>query len=261
MDALDGVFEAHDARIGPRCRWAGRPLSSLAAHFDALVGLVTREGRPFVPGGADCLETDDIVTVFGVAPSAAQAAAQLGALATFRSLRVVGSGEAALTLTKRLAVGKDDVGLLDPDRASSRHIARTLPRVPVWHGDPSDPDTRAQAGIEHADVVACLLPEPHRVRGDALGPQIDADEQPLRRLGSLRGYSLWELTAQPGGRGLGIPLHRVACPRGTLVVGRSRSGHAEIARGDTVVQAGDRLLVLADPSTTARTHRLFRSAA
>jgi Trk K+ transport system NAD-binding subunit len=229
IDAFDSAIEHHDVRVG-RVRWTGRPIRSLPHIPGALVGLVTREGESFVPGGADVLHEGDAVSIVGVASSAAEAAARLGARPVSRRVRILGAGPAGLALAARLNVAPDDVGLVEGDADTARLAARALPTVPVWLGTAQA--LRVEAGLDGAVLVEArdAVPEP---------PKAD----PQRKMPWAAGFHLWEVDVRAEAA-CGRPIRSLELPRGALVVGRWRSGRTDVPRGRESLVRGDRVLVV-----------------
>lgn len=247
VDAFDGAIERHDVRIDARCRWVDRPLAGLPRIPGALVGLVTREGESFVPGGADVLRPGDVVAVLGLALPASLAAARLGARPVGQRLRVLGASAAAIGLAARLAIPSDDVGLICQDAVAARVAARAQPHVAVWLGTPDA--LRDEAGLDEATVV------------DATALRSEAPTDGARRkLALAPGVRLWDLAVTTGS-GVGAPLRSLLLPGGAIVVGRFRGGRTDVPRGRDAIASGDRVLVVVPRAADGRLQRAFQAAA
>jgi trk system potassium uptake protein TrkA len=68
-----------------------------------------------------------------------------------------------------------------------------------------------------------------------------------------------EMVAAPGARIVGKPLHRVKLPAGVLIGAVAHDSDIIIPRGDTVIEAQDRVIVFALPAVVSQVEKFFVS--
>jgi trk system potassium uptake protein TrkA len=71
---------------------------------------------------------------------------------------IAGAGKIGYFLTKRLIAGKHTISIVERDKAICEELAKELEAL-VINGDACDPRILAEAGIEHADVLAAVTGE------------------------------------------------------------------------------------------------------
>jgi trk system potassium uptake protein TrkA len=67
------------------------------------------------------------------------------------------------------------------------------------------------------------------------------------------------MVAAPGARIVGKPLHRVKLPAGVLIGAVAHDSDIIIPRGDTVIEAQDRVIVFALPAVVSQVEKFFVS--
>ena len=67
-----------------------------------------------------------------------------------------------------------------------------------------------------------------------------------------------EIVCPEGSRAVGVPMHRLNLPRGTLVGAIVRRERVVIPRGNDIIRAGDTVIVLTRAAGRAFVERLFR---
>jgi len=66
-----------------------------------------------------------------------------------------------------------------------------------------------------------------------------------------------EMVAAPGARIVGKPLHRIKLPAGVLIGAVAHNSDIIIPRGDTVIEAQDRVIVFALPGVVSQVEKFF----
>jgi CIC family chloride channel protein len=128
------------------------------------------------------------------------------------------------------------------DQALGRMSVRDLGRMPVVARD----QPRQLLGmLRRTDIVRAYdLALTRRVTSRHHAHQI--------QLGSYAEVAISELRIEPGAPCAGQPVSAVAWPADSLLVTLRRGGHVSIPHGDTILQAGDVLVVAAEGAAQAQ---------
>lgn len=131
----------------------GKPLKSIAFPTASLVASLGREDGIVVPGGDDEVRPGDTVTVIGPTGEIRKVQALFHTTPhAVRSVTVGGGGIVGFTLAQILERQGYKVRLLDRNPDRCKHLAETLSRTEVLHGDITHLRFLEEIGIQHADA-------------------------------------------------------------------------------------------------------------
>ncbi len=152
-----GELEVQELVIDKAAKCVGVKLRELALPKQIRLGSVYRDGRMWIPGANDVLETDDRITLIGRREDVEDNRT------TFRrdygvkqGVVIAGGGETGFHLARALESDRFGVLLIDncPDRCE--HLANRLKRVTVVHADATRRAVLEEERVGSADVfVAC----------------------------------------------------------------------------------------------------------
>jgi trk system potassium uptake protein TrkA len=130
----------------------GVPLQRLVLPKQTRVGAVIRDGKLFVPGGTDILQSGDRVFLFG----------RTGRMNEIEDLFVHGDSAKRVVIYGGNVIGEHlslnlakvgvDVSVIEPDREVADEVARRLPGVEVLHGDCTDIEKLREENVGRADL-------------------------------------------------------------------------------------------------------------
>lgn len=150
------------------------------------------------------------------------------------------SAEAVVAVT-----GRDQDNLVIAQLADLRF---RVPRVVALVNDPDNEEVFRQLGVRGAFSVS-------RVLARLIEEQVDfSDLAGLVSLGEGK-VNVAELTLAPDAPAVGRALRDLALPEGSLVAGVIRGGEPLVPRGGTVLQEGDRLVLVTLPAHQSRVLR------
>lgn len=152
-----GEVQVHGVQVGVGAKAAGVPLQKLNVPKTVRIGFISGPARSVVPGGNDCAQVGDYVTLIG-SHSDVQEVARLFEDRASSHPRVIiaGGGEIGLNLARLLERTPCRVTLLDNNRARCEFIAERLPRTVVLHADVKSRMDLEEARVGKSDVfVAC----------------------------------------------------------------------------------------------------------
>lgn len=150
--------------IRPGSSLVGRSLSEIGTSFEPrwnfLFGVITRRGQSVIPRGEEVLEVGDHVRVLTTREAQRETLALLGTPARrVRRLMVLGGGAVGSQVASAMSGRRTEVVLVERDLARAEHLANTLPRLRVVHGDIADVDLLRDESIARMDVVVAATGE------------------------------------------------------------------------------------------------------
>ncbi|MBX2796550.1 MAG: Trk system potassium transporter TrkA [Myxococcales bacterium] len=299
LDLANDRIEVVQVELGQQGRMLRKPLAKLELPTGILVGAVVRDGRLFIPGGADVLLPEDRVYLIGLPERMMEAEDLFVHRHATSSVCIVGGGVIGESLARMLASSQIDVMLIERDPARAVRLAERLPTVTVVTGDgtqmellkeqrvgsrglfaavTSEDEVNLMAGLLArrlgVDRTVCLVHRPdygeiYRQLGIdiVVSPRTVASDHVLRHCRQHELQSLTvledgqaeilELVAHPEARIVGVPLRRLALPRGALLAAVLKGDTVIIPGGDDEVDASDTVVVLTTPAARASIARLF----
>jgi len=152
-----GGVEVHGIHVGHKARAIGVPLKQLQLPNTIRIGLISNDVRSIIPGGDDCVQSGDYVTLIGSHSELEKVAAQFEDRSSERTRVVIaGGGEIGLNLARLLECTRCRVTVLESDLERCNYIAERLPRCTVLHADVKSKADLEEARVGKADVfVAC----------------------------------------------------------------------------------------------------------
>ena len=155
-----GNFELFDVLVKDDSPLIGTTLAQIKSKIDAhfLICAVERDGKVVIPNGQTQIKQDDVVSIMATNKDAQKMLRALGLTARqVRSAIIVGAGETALYLTKKLVENNISVKLVDKNHETCLKASQTLPpSVTVVCGDGTDNDIMLEEGVGRANAVVAL---------------------------------------------------------------------------------------------------------
>jgi trk system potassium uptake protein TrkA len=190
-----------------------------------------------------------------------------------KDLRIIiaGGGEVGFRTAEFLDERGHDVVVIERDPDRCQEIADEYVAT-IIEGDATLPEIFQQAGPEQADVLAAMSDHPlTNLAVCMIGQRMNPDLHTVMRTDAETGNAHAELRSLEHAMGVldiaevrigedapvvGKVLDEISLPEGSLVV--SDVEGARVARADTVMKAGQRYIVAAEPDVIEEVMRLLR---
>lgn len=133
-----------------------KPLSRLSLPKEALVAAVVREGKLFVPGGADVLRPGDRLYLIGLRTHITLAEDAFTRRREARRVCIVGGGVVGQSLASMLLADDAEVLLIEEDLARAEELSERLEGASVIHGDGTNLDLLMEEEVGGFDLFASV---------------------------------------------------------------------------------------------------------
>lgn len=305
INLADGKVSMIGVRVREDTPIINTPLRQLTALFPELhivIVSISRNGETRVATGDDELNPDD--DVYFVCETAHLSRAMM----TFgyeekeaRRVILIGGGNIGLNLAKSVEASHPHVQLklIEVDKARAEHVAQTLNRSVVIHGDALDLEILEECNVaatetviavsndDEVNILASLLAKRHGCKRAITLINSTSYSQLVSSLGidtivspraitvstilqHVRRGRIRSVHSLPDGVGevieaeametsglVGQPLREVKLPEGTIVGAVMRDGAVLMPRGDTVIRAGDLVVIFAASGCAKKVEKLF----
>jgi trk system potassium uptake protein TrkA len=179
---------------------------------------------------------------------------------------IAGAGKVGWNLARELLERGDEVTVIEQDRRRYLTVEQELEHA-VQYGDATELWVLERAGIQRADLVVAVTGDDE----DNLQPAVSATDLILRliehevpRYGLVHLLDLpeerleiIELVVGDGCEAAGKRVSELTLPDGALVISVLRDGSGFVPKSDSVVEAGDEVLVVLDPGLEDDITKLF----
>jgi len=150
---MRGGVAVQGITVGRNAKPIGIPLNELRLPKAVRVGVISREGRTFIPSAADAVQADDHVILIGNQEDLQNAHVQFERRAATKPRVVIaGGGETGLNLARLLERTRCRVTVLEAEAARCELIAERLPQYTVLHADVRNRADLEEARVDSADV-------------------------------------------------------------------------------------------------------------
>jgi len=150
---MRGGVAVQGITVGRNAKPIGIPLNELRLPKAVRVGVISREGRTFIPSAADAVQADDHVILIGNQEDLQNAHVQFERRAATKPRVVIaGGGETGLNLARLLERTRCRVTVLEAEAARCELIAERLPQCTVLHADVRNRADLEEARVDSADV-------------------------------------------------------------------------------------------------------------
>ncbi|MCA9064523.1 MAG: Trk system potassium transporter TrkA [Planctomycetaceae bacterium] len=152
-----GGIEVQGIIVGDGAKAVGVPLQKLQLPRSVRVGLISGSNRCIVPGGGDCVEAGDQVTLIGAHHDLEEVQTLFEQRSASR-LRVLiaGGGEIGFNLARLLRRMRCSVTIMESDHQRCEFLADRLPDCTILYADVKSRADLEEARVGSADVfVAC----------------------------------------------------------------------------------------------------------
>ena len=269
-DFADGKVRMFGARLPNDFKFLGVPLKNVRLPGNILIAMIFRKHRMIIPHGDDILEPGD--NVYFVGSQEVIKKFEVNFESTYDKLErvlLIGAGRAGRMLAQMLEKQGVFVKVIEKDKERCRILSEQLNNGLVLCGDGTDIDLLTEdlllallakhlgakktivrvARNEYVDLMA-------KVGVDiALSARLLSAAEVMRfvRQGGIVSVALLEgakaealeLQVQPGCKVDGKTLIRAKLPRECLVCGIVHDGEASVPNGQSMLNAGDRVIVFA----------------
>jgi trk system potassium uptake protein TrkA len=133
-----------------------KPLSRLPLPKEALVAAVVREGKLFVPGGADVLRPKDRLYLIGLRTHITLAEDVFSRRREARRVCIVGGGVVGQSLAEKLLKDEAEVLLIEEDLERAEALSETLEGASVIHGDGTNLELLMEEEVGRFDLFASV---------------------------------------------------------------------------------------------------------
>lgn len=137
----------------------GVPLYELRKklNYKFLVCIVERNGKAFIPGGADTLQEGDNIGIFASKNDFDKILLAFGFNSKpIKSVMIVGAGKIAYYLSKLLTQTKTDVKVMEINKQACEDFSKSLEKVNVINGDGMSQNLLMEEGISSTDAFVSL---------------------------------------------------------------------------------------------------------
>ena len=255
-DFADGKVRMFGARLPNDFKFLGVPLKNVRLPGNILIAMIFRKHRMIIPHGDDILEPGD--NVYFVGSQEVIKKFEVNFESTYDKLErvlLIGAGRAGRMLAQMLEKQGVFVKVIEKDKERCRILSEQLNNGLVLCGDGTDIDLLTEEGITEADCVV-YVDLMAKVGVDiALSARLLSAAEVMRfvRQGGIVSVALLEgakaealeLQVQPGCKVDGKTLIRAKLPRECLVCGIVHDGEASVPNGQSMLNAGDRVIVFA----------------
>ncbi|HJK97430.1 MAG TPA: Trk system potassium transporter TrkA [Polyangiaceae bacterium LLY-WYZ-14_1] len=159
IDLARSQLELVQVELDGESRHTGKPLAKMDLPRGTLVAAVVREGRLFVPGGADVLVEGDRIYLIGRPGDILKAEDMFTKSREARRVCIVGGGVIGEALARGLVEDDAEVMVIERDRERAEALGASLDRVTVVHGDGTDLRLLKEMEVDTYDLFASVTPE------------------------------------------------------------------------------------------------------
>ena len=131
-----GGVEVHGIQVGKKAKAIGIPLKELKLPGNIRIGMIASKQKSLIPGGDDCVQRGDHVTLIGAHGTLEKVASRFeGRRSSRTSVVVAGGGETGLNLVRLLEKTRCRVTVLEADVERCHSSLKRLPKATVLHAD------------------------------------------------------------------------------------------------------------------------------
>ncbi len=157
-----GRIELHQLEVLPESDLIQKPLADLDLPPGIRIAAIYRNKGNLIPGGDDCLEARDIVTLFGepariqefierIDPETKQSAE--------KNIVIFGGGEYALVLAETLEDTSAKVRIIEKSEAECNRLSNRLQDTTIIHGDATSLQQLREEQVGEADYFIAASPD------------------------------------------------------------------------------------------------------
>ena len=252
-DFANGKVRLFETKVRRHSPLINIPFKDMNMPPSILAGMILRDHRMIIPHGDDCLFPRDNAYFIGD-PKAIEKFSENFVPSDTKMVErviIIGAGRSGRFLAPMLDKEGIKVKIFDKDRERCRQVAELLDNGLAICGDGTDIDLLEQEGIADADVVICLT---------------DDDRLAFARRGGVVSVSLLEgakaeaveVIVQDGAPVAGKRLMDVRLPKECLVCAYVRDGEAYIPNGQSVLMAGDRIILFIQTEYSKKVMKYFK---
>ncbi len=155
----DGAAVMIELRVKKENPMIGKTIMDIMRDFDvkALISMVERENKVFIPRGDFVIQEGDVVHVTASEKEITNFSKKMQ---TFkrkaRSVFIVGGGKIAYYLAKELINRKVSVKIIEKDEERCSWLSEELPEASILHGDGTDHEVLDEEGLDKCNAVVTL---------------------------------------------------------------------------------------------------------
>lgn len=125
---------------------------------NVLICGVERGEEAIIPRGDFVVKSGDKVSIIGSFEDVTEFFKKIGLkMQTIKDTTIVGGGETAYYLAKRLLQTGFNVKIIEKDEQRCEELCRLLPKATIIHGDGTDTKVLMEEGLEHASSFVSLI--------------------------------------------------------------------------------------------------------
>jgi len=159
IDLANDRIEVVQVELGDDGRMLNKPLAKLPLPKQVLVAAVVRDGKLWVPGGADVLVPRDRIYLVGLPDHMVQAEDLFTHRQEARRVCIVGGGVVGLSLARMLLETDVEVMIIERDGERAQYLAEVLPRATIVHGDGTNLELLTEEKAGNYDLFAAVSRE------------------------------------------------------------------------------------------------------
>mgnify|MGYP001508475025 CR=1 FL=1 len=279
-DFAEGKVRMFEARMSDASPYVGVPLKDLEIPKQILIAMLFRRHKMIIPHGDDMLEPGD--NVYFVGQQSAIKEFEETFVNTYEKIErvmIIGAGRTGRFLAPMLEEQGLFVKVIEKNKDRCQLIAQKLENGIVLCGDGTDIDLLTEEGIAEADVVICITEDDKlnlllalmaKVGVDiVLSSRLLSSGEVLRfvRKGGIVSVSLLEgakaealeIILPDDCEVIGKSLKDIKLPRACLVCAVVHDNEAVVPNGNTVLYAGDRIIIFVKSEFVKRVMPFFES--
>mgnify|MGYP000188357349 CR=1 FL=1 len=159
IDLANDRIEVVQIELGEDGRMLNKPLARLPLPKQVLVAAVVRDGKLWVPGGADVLVPRDRIYLVGLPEHMVQAEDLFTHRQEARRVCIVGGGVVGLSLARMLIEADVEVMIIERSGPRAQHLAEVLPKATIVHGDGTNLELLTEQKAGNYDLFAAVSRE------------------------------------------------------------------------------------------------------
>ena len=154
-----GRIEILKFKVNEHSPLVGFKVANINSHFntDILVCGIERDEKAFIPGGNFIIKKGDLVSIVAAPLNGSDFFRKIGITTNrVKDTMIVGGGETAYYLAKRLLRRGIDVKLIEKNKDRCEELCLALPKATIINGDGTDRSLLEQEGIDSAESFVAL---------------------------------------------------------------------------------------------------------
>lgn len=159
IDLARSQLELVQLQLDGDTRHVGKPLAKLDLPRGTLIAAVVRDGRLFVPGGADVLLEGDRIYIIGRPGDILRAEDMFSSRREAKRVVIVGGGVIGEALARALLEEGAQVLVIERNRDRAEVLGANLERATVVHGDGTDLRLLEDEEVSTYDLFASVTPD------------------------------------------------------------------------------------------------------